>query len=358
MDLQAIKKKLFYTKHNKVVGVDIGTGGIKLTQLDMSKERPVITNYAVAELPLELVNNGFVHNIDSMQLFLRGLLEKYGFEAKHAVFTVGGRNAFVREIALPEMPDAEMKQSVAWDSGQYVPYEADTYYVDSAKFGKLTEDGLQPILLVASPKDVIDALIAIGSGAGLKTIAVDIEVLSAYRTLAEPLENFVMLDIGRLYSMCTIFQNGAPVAQRSIPQGGQMFNAAIASGAGVDLLKAETIKLETDILTGGLANDKVKYADFFSEVENLGREVRRTCEYYTLNRKEARFTHLVLVGGGSSLIGLAEYLSQGNEMQVVANDLQDLFEIGDRVDQREIKAQLGSLTVSLGAALYGGSLDD
>ena len=59
---------------------------------------------------------------------------------------------------MPEMPDEEMKQSVAWDSSQYVPYEADTYYVDSAKFGAYTNEGLQPVLLVASPKDVIDSL--------------------------------------------------------------------------------------------------------------------------------------------------------------------------------------------------------
>mgnify|MGYP002227612387 CR=1 FL=1 len=57
-----------------------------------------------------------------------------------------------------------------------------------------------------------------------------------------------MLDIGRSYSMLTIFQNGAPVAQRSIPQGGQMFNAAIANGAGVDLTAAEKIKLEDELL--------------------------------------------------------------------------------------------------------------
>ena len=79
--------------------------------------------------------------------------------------------------------------------------------------------------------------------------------------------------------MLTIFQNGAPVAQRSIPQE-QMFNAAIANGAGVDLTAAEKIKLEDELLLSSLETDKTKFAEFFNEVENLGREVRRTCEYY------------------------------------------------------------------------------
>lgn len=64
---------------------------------------------------------------------------------------------------------------------------------------------LQPVLLVASPKDVIDSLLEISDALAWHTIGIDIEVLSAYRTLPRQLENFVLLDIGRSYSMLTIF---------------------------------------------------------------------------------------------------------------------------------------------------------
>lgn len=358
MDVQAIVKKMFHTRPSRVLGVDIGTGSIKLVQIELGNNKPVVSCFAVAELPLELTNNGFVHNTDVMLTFIKELLEKYAFSAKHVVFTVGGRNAFVREIDMPEMPNEEMKHAVAWDASQYVPYEADTFYVDSAKFGTLTAEGLQPVLLVASPKDVIDALLAIGDAAGWVTLGIDIEVLSAYRTLSVQLENFVLLDIGRSYSMLTIFQNGAPVAQRSIPQGGQMFNAAIAGSAGVDLSVAEKIKLEDELLLAGLETDKTKYAEFFNEVENLGREVRRTCEYYMINKKDAKFTHLVLVGGGAGMAGLPEFLAEGLDMQVVANDLCQTVAFADKLNQRELKKYLGTLTVAAGAALYGGETDD
>ena len=388
MNVQAIVKRMFHTKPSKIVGVDIGTGSIKMVQIETGS-KPVVSCFAVAELPLELINNGFVRNSDAMISFIKGLVAKYDFNARHAVFTVGGRNAFVREIDMPEMPDEEMKQSVAWDSSQYVPYEADTYYVDSAKFGAYTNEGLQPVLLVASPKDVIDSLyvdsakfgaytneglqpvllvaspkdvidslLEISDALAWHTIGIDIEVLSAYRTLPRQLENFVLLDIGRSYSMLTIFQNGAPVAQRSIPQGGQMFNAAIANGAGVDLTAAEKIKLEDELLLSSLETDKTKFAEFFNEVENLGREVRRTCEYYLINKKDARFTHLVLAGGGANMAGLSEFLSEGMEMKVVVNDLRQAVTFADKLDQRELKKYLGALTVAIGAALYGGEADD
>lgn len=358
MNVHAIIKKFLNTKPSSVLGIDIGTGGIKIVQMEFAAGKPTVSNFAVTELPLEMISNGFVRNIDAMIAFIKNIVAQNGFNAKHVVFTVGGRNAFVREIDMPEMPDQEMKQSVAWDSAQYVPYETDTYYVDSAKFGTLTVDGLQPVLLVASPKDVIDALVEISEALGWQTLGIDIEVLSAYRTLENQLENFVLLDLGRSYSMLTIFQNGVPVAQRSIPQGGQMFNAAIANSVNVSLTDAEKIKIEDEILTGALETDKVKYAEFFSEIENLGREVNRTCEYYTINKKDAQFTHLVLVGGGADMVGLSEFLSSGVNMQVVVNDLHKAVAFSDKIDQRELKKYLGALTVSVGAALYGGEADD
>ena len=66
--------------------------------------------------------------------------------------------------------------------------------------------------------------------------------------------------------MLTIFQNGAPVAQRSIPQEGRCY-AAIANGAGVDLTAAEKIKLEDELLLSSLETDKTKFAEFFNEVK-------------------------------------------------------------------------------------------
>ena len=95
-----------------------------------------------------------------------------------------------------------------------------------------------------------------------------------------------------------------------------------------------------------------------AQVENLGREVRRTCEYYLINKKDARFTHLVLAGGGANMAGLSEFLSEGMEMKVVVNDLRQAVTFVDKLDQRELKKYLGALTVAIGAALYGGEADD
>ena len=51
MNVQAIVKKLFHAKPSKIIGVDIGTGSIKLVQIE-NGSKPVVSCFAVAELIL------------------------------------------------------------------------------------------------------------------------------------------------------------------------------------------------------------------------------------------------------------------------------------------------------------------
>lgn len=50
MNVQAIVKRMFHTKPSKIVGVDIGTGSIKMVQIETGS-KPVVSCFAVAELP-------------------------------------------------------------------------------------------------------------------------------------------------------------------------------------------------------------------------------------------------------------------------------------------------------------------
>jgi type IV pilus assembly protein PilM len=171
------------------------------------------------------------------------------------------------------------------------PYEANSYYTDAAKFGK--PDAKRSAAHAPGGSAQGNWWIPCWKSAtvwGLIPLSVDIEVLSCYRVLKEQLTDFVLLDIGRGYSLITIFQGGAPVAQRSIPHGSQMFDSAIADSVGCSLEEAEQTKKETNIL--GAEDEAVheKYKALFDAVDNMDKEVHRTCEYYRINKKEAVFT--------------------------------------------------------------------
>ena len=358
IDLKKSIYKLFKPKISKVIGIDIGAGSVKMAQVNFSGKMPEVVTLCSKPLPLDLGNGAFVRNRIAMADFLKEALNEESFSAAHVVFTIGGRNAFVRAIEMPDMPAVQMKQAVAWDAGQYVPYEADSYYVDSVKFGEINEDKMQPVLLVAAPKEMVDALADIADQMEMTVLSIDIEVLALYRTLSKTYSDFVMLDIGKGYSMLTIFQKGAPVAQRSIPQGGQMFDAALAKDLNISLLAAEEYKIKNNILGSLTPDDKEKHSSFFNEVENLGREVRRTCDYYKMNKKNAEFSNLLIVGGGSDMPGLKEFFKNSIEFSVVGNDLHQAVGFSDKIPQSVLKKGISGFGVAIGAALVGGDTDD
>ena len=110
-----------------------------------------------------------------MAAFLHDLFNRYNFTTIRR-FSINGRKpSCVKSVCL-EMPDDELKQAVAWDAGQYVTYETDTYYLDYAKFGEVTQEGRHPVVLVATPKKLSTLLKS--ATVGLKVLKIDIESLA------------------------------------------------------------------------------------------------------------------------------------------------------------------------------------
>ena len=361
MDFKKAIKKMFISSPGSVLGIDLGSEFVKIVQVDLKGSRPQIKDFVITELPANLKANGLINSKDEMASFLHELINKNNFSTKYAVFSINGKNAFVREITMPIMSDEELKQAVTWDAGQYVPYETDTYYMDFAKFGSLTPDGQQPIVLVAAPKEIVDSIVEISDVLGLKILKIDIDVLSICRTLSKGFEEFILLDIGLDYSMMTIFQSGAPVAQRALQQGWGHFINAVAEVMGTDNRKAETL-ITTKNLLIDCDNDfeeaSVALTALRGAVNSLVHECRLTSDYYTTNKREAVFTHLVLAGAGSALPGLAEYVARDNENEVITHDILRTVDFSSKFEKTKVKAVAPILAVAVGAALGGGDFDD
>jgi len=351
-------KKLFFSPPVSVLGIDLGTEFVKMVQVDLKGSRPKVKDFAISELPANLKGTGLVNSKDEMATFLHELISKHNFSTKSAVFSISGKNAFVREIAMPIMSDEELKQAVTWDAGQYVPYEAETYYLDFAKFGALTPDGQQPIVLVAAPKEIVDSIVEISDLLNLKILKIDIDVLTICRTLGRGFEEFILLDIGFDHSMMTIFQNGAPVAQRALQQGMANFVNVIAETLRIDNKSAESM-LSTKNLLFDDSNESKEASEALRQVVNqLIHECRLTSDYYITNKREITFSHLVLAGVGSTISGLEEYFGKDSEYAVITHNISNSVDFNSKFDPKKINTVAPIVAVAVGAALAGGEIDD
>jgi len=349
-------KKILLKKSSDLIGIDIGTGSIKLVEIAWQKNKPVLKNFAIKELPNNTIEDGRI--IDSPQLTqtLRQLLATTHTSTKNVVVAVGGRVMFARELIFPAMTMVELGEAIKWDLEKYIPYAPNSYYFDYSIVGEGTTKTEIKVLLVAAPLDNIKTLIQMIKDVGLILVAVDVEPLALYRIFTDA-EKSMVIDIGALLSQITVFQNGSPAVIRNIPIGGQNFTNVIMQALKIEYNQAEHIKQQRLIL---LQEDvETEYIDVKHQLELLvaefARDIRRTAEYFQQQNKDVIIDKIFITGGGAKLGNLVKTLALQVDMPAVMFDPLSKLKIPASFDRKKLEQVAPQLGTAIGLALRGGN---
>ncbi|SFL40158.1 type IV pilus assembly protein PilM [Pelosinus propionicus] len=348
-------QKLFLEGKQDVVGIDFGTGAIKIVEISWSKGRPVLKSFGLEMLPPEIIENGQISNSKRLTNILIQLLAKTRISSKYAVTAVGGREILARELILPVMTKEELKEAIKWEQEKYISYPPDSFYFDYSIMGRGDIESEIRVLLIASPHKTINTITSILKNAGLIPVAIEVEPLALYRTFTDA-ENVMIIDIGELLSQITVFQNGFPVIIRNIPLGGQRMTEVIMQAKSISFYEAEQLK-KRHIDLFSLDDSKERNGErqhlelFFAE---FLRDVQRTAEYYQLQNKMVSIDNVYLTGGGSQIKNLVFYLSKQLDLPVVMHDPLFKLEIPESFDRSYLQNIAPQLGAAIGLSLRGG----
>jgi type IV pilus assembly protein PilM len=352
----SILSNLFNRDSKYITGVDIGSGFIKVAQLDYSQSQPALIAAGATALPPGAITDGLISNSALLATQLQQLMLSAGCHGENVAFSVGGRSTFVREVLFPSMEPAELKEAITWDIEKYIPFAPDTYYYDYSIVGKSETDLEMRVLIAAAPKEEIDALMALANESGLKPIAIDIDALAAGRALGDP-DSALLVDIGDSITQITVFQGGCPVAARTVVMGGRNFTFDIMQILGLTYQEAELLKVRQEGLLRP-RNDDDDATDVHSKlaqsVGELAREIVQTSEFYKVQNRSAVIDKVILTGGGANLDNLIKHLEWQTGMPVALLD--PLFSVRSTAafDPQYIRGLGGQLTVAIGLAMRGG----
>jgi type IV pilus assembly protein PilM len=350
--LAALKKRLI-RKPDSIIGLDIGTGSVKLAEVQTKGAR-TLKSCGVIDLPENTIEDGQLLNKAVMSEALQRLIATSGTACRDVVLSVTGRALFVREITMPVMTPEELREALRWDLDKYVPYSPDSCYFDFAVLGQTEQE--VSLLLVIIPKERVDELVSLVKEAGLKPVAVDIEPLALYRTLTTA-DNAMIIDIGAYVSQLLVFRAGSPVVTRTIPIGGIRFTEVIMRVLELEFPEAERLKQRQAGLLQrvGLADDQsTLHRQLYMLVSEIAREVRRTAEYYQIQNKGASIDKLILTGGGARLDNLSQHLTALLDTEVITHDPLAGITIPPSFDQQFTGALASQLAVAVGLSLRGG----
>ncbi len=239
-----------------VLGLDIGTSRIKFVEARMSRGGPVIMNAGIGTTPRDTIANGVIVDSQTLGSAVRDLLSAHGVRTKSVVSSVASQSSLVvRPIELPRMTREELEDTMKWEVDRHIPFAASEVVMSYEPLippEELPEEATNmEVLLAVAQEDMIEAHVQTLFTAGLDPLVLDVEPLSACRSLVDIDrdqgaydQTCALLNIGASTTDLSIIRNGLLSFTRGIPLAGDNITNAIAEGLGYEFHEAERAKIE------------------------------------------------------------------------------------------------------------------
>ena len=281
------------------VGLDIGSGYLKVVQLKDTKAGYELELFDMVPLPAELIVDGSI--IDSLRLVesLKELARKSRIKTTDVVISMAGHSSvIIKRVSLPEMTEEELSESIKFEAEQYIPFDIEDVNLDFQILGPKEEPGQMDVILVAVKKDIINEYLTVVKDAGFNCQIVDvnsfaIENIYEINYEIETNKNVALVNIGASTINLNILKGGISVFTR---------DSAVGSSLHTEVLQRE-FNLTYDVaerLKRGEPVENVSPQDAFSVMELASEEiigeVNRSLEYFHEDVNE------VILSGGCALI--------------------------------------------------------
>lgn len=309
-----------------VVGLDIGTSGVRAAELTMGKGPATLERFGQVALPLGAVRDGEVIESDVVAAAIKQLWAQAKFSTKKVVVGVANQKVVVRQVDLPWLPVNELRRSLSFQVQDFIPMPVEQAILDFHPLEEFTNDQggrMLRVLLVAAARDMVGSAMEAVQKAGLQPSMVDLNSFAVLRSLAMggsgigSLEAEALVDIGASVTNIVVHQGGVPRFVRILLMGGGDITDAVAERLGVPMDQAESVKQGSGLMTvtGSVDGHPASRA-----IEQTGsafvEEVRGSLDYYLAQSGAARIGRVVLSGGGSRLSGLVDRLAAATRLPV------------------------------------------
>ncbi|MBU6374453.1 MAG: type IV pilus assembly protein PilM [Bdellovibrionales bacterium] len=303
--LAGLFKGLSSGSAKSAIGLSIGSSSIKLVELKKSKENWKLLHFGMVALPQDSIVNREIVNPVAVTENLKTLLSQLKLQSKKVCISISGNSVILKRMQL-EVPNMkELQEQVFWEAEQYLPFDVSEVVMDYQLLSR-GKDGNADVLLVAAKRSILDTYMACVEDAGLDPAIVDVDffaIENAFEsnyTLA-PGESALVVDIGATAMKMVILKDGVPVFTKDSALGGQNLTAEIQKHLRLSYADAETLK--TGAAGGALPQEVSDLMQVMSE--NLGREIKRSLDFYAASSSGAPVSTVVLAGGGAKIPGLS-----------------------------------------------------
>jgi len=352
-----------FSKNNIFLGVDIGASSIKIAEITVLKNKPILTNYGWASTQQEYSGGKDEAKLEYWEMMMTGVLKKIiresGINAKNAYVSLPSFGGLITTVEVPQVEDADLEQTVRFEAHKYIPASLEDVVIswepigNAADFSEAGQEGPETeakkmkILLVAASKNKVLSYEKIIKTAGLKLKSLEIESFPLINSLiGNDKGTFILVDIGERICNMILVENGMITLSRNIDAGGAGITQTIAKSVGIEEERAEKMKLsgKNFFATESYMN--------FPAIELISEEISRIISSFNAKNHSQKIDQIVLSGGTANLAGLDKYLA--DKFKVPAKRGNPFGRVEYSSELEKILPQISSrFSVCAGLALKG-----
>jgi type IV pilus assembly protein PilM len=305
-----------FGRSKRTVGLDIGSGLVKVAVIDHSGDVPELTNIAIEPLLPDAIVEGEVMDPGIVTEAIRNVMQAAGVKTRDVATAVGGRDVIIKKIQIERVKEQQARELMRWEAEQHVPFDMESVELDFQILDPYSEGMEMSVLLVAAKRDLVSNKIGLLTDAGLNPTVVDVDAFALHNAFEanypDAMNGVVALvNIGHEVTNINILDSGIPILTRDITVGTRRFREDLQRERGLSAEDAEAL------LRG---YDRSSHLD--SVLESRGEEiaigVERAAAFLSSSSRSGELLKAVYTcGGGSRIPGLNDMLANRLRQRVV-----------------------------------------
>lgn len=350
-----------------ITGLEIGSEAVRAAVIETTRSAPILRRFGEMPLPPGAVEAGEIVDEGPVREALAALWKQGGFPSKRVVLGVANQRVIVRHLDIPSLEDTEIVEALPYLVQDAIPIpveEAVLDFVPVEEFTGSEGDPMLSILTVAAHREMIEGLIELTAGVGIRLLAIDLQAFGLVRAsfgtdlLAGGGGSQALIDIGGSLTQIAIVRDGVIRFVRLLPTGGHEFTRDLAEGLEIDMGVAEDLKRQVGVLPegvpSGFGETVAAGAILTATADRLIDDVRGSVNYYLSQSGEPVLDKLIVAGNGARLPHLANRIGKVLDTRVEAARVLDHVDVGRlKMTRNELLGYQPVLPAAVGLALWG-----
>ncbi|OGI95452.1 hypothetical protein A2917_02745 [Candidatus Nomurabacteria bacterium RIFCSPLOWO2_01_FULL_42_17] len=333
-------------------GIDIGDESLKFLELINTKNGIRVGRHGERPIPPGIIESGKIKNPKQIEEILKRLKTEVGIKSVRV--SLLEEQVYLFKLRLEKTGLVNIRESIELSLEEHIPLKAEDAIFD---YELISQDKQHLELQVATvPKNVIENYLSIFKNAQIKVQSFELEAQAICRAVVKAGDRgtYMIVDFGEKLTGIFIVSRGLVMFTSTLDVGGKMLTDMIAKNFKLSFEEAEQMKIKYGLERN--TPNKELFSVLLNSVSILRDELVKHFLYWHTHKDEEGQNNLpiekiILCGGDSNLIGLAEYFSISMKSPVeMANVWVNIVDKEKYVPDIDFKQAL-SFAAALGLAL-------